>query len=73
MVANLLEGFGSKKVILEWVAPTDEKFQQLVGLNGDLYASLTAGMLEDCFRPKFELREKIVLPCGTRVMYSWVR
>jgi SAM-dependent methyltransferase len=73
MVANLLDGFGSKQLILEWVDPADEKFRQLVGLNGDLYASLTTGVMEDCFRQNFVLREKIVLPCGTRVMYSWVR
>jgi SAM-dependent methyltransferase len=73
MVANLLDRFGAKQVILEWVEPADPKFRQLAGLNAGLYASLTAGLLEDCMRPKFELREKMVLPCGTRVMYSWYR
>jgi hypothetical protein len=73
MAAHLLDRLGAKQVILEWVDPTDPKFRQLAGLNGALYASLTAGLLEDCLRPKFELREKIVLPCSTRVMYSWRR
>jgi SAM-dependent methyltransferase len=73
MVADLLDRVGANQVILEWVEPIDVKFRQLTGLNRDLYSYLTAGLLEESLRPKFELTEKMTLQCGTRVMYSWRR
>lgn len=71
MVVNLLARLGPKQVILEWVDPTDPKFQQVAGLNASLYKDLDSERLESCMGQKYSLREKLALPCGTRVMYLW--
>ena len=71
MVADLLAGLGANRVILEWVDPTDQKFQQVAGLNAPLYRGLDSAGLEACMGQKYKLLEKLPLPCGTRVMYLW--
>jgi SAM-dependent methyltransferase len=73
MVAALLDRLNPKRVILEWVDPMDQKFQQLAGLNRSLYSRLDATQLEDCLRQKFRMADRLPLPCATRVMYLWTR
>jgi SAM-dependent methyltransferase len=73
MVVNLLARLEPQQVILEWVDPTDPKFRQVAGLNAALYKNLNSGVLEDCMVKKYTMREKLPLPCGTRVMYLWGR
>jgi 2-polyprenyl-3-methyl-5-hydroxy-6-metoxy-1,4-benzoquinol methylase len=73
MIATLLDRLDPKRVILEWVDPKDQKFQQLAGLNGSLYSRLDATQLEDCLGQKFRMTDRLPLPCATRVMYLWTR
>jgi SAM-dependent methyltransferase len=73
MVVDLLERLNSRRVILEWVDPTDPKFQQIAGLNAALYARLDASQLEEAMSRHFRLAAKMPLKCTTRVMYSWSR
>jgi hypothetical protein len=73
MLAELLERLGPKRVVLEWVDPKDRKFLQLAGMNGDLYSELDSAQLEACMQQKFNLMERLSLPCATRVMYLWSR
>ena len=74
MLAELLAHLGPRRLILEWIDPTDRKFRQLSGVNHGLYELLNAAALEECFRAaQFDLVEKLPLPCGTRVMYVWRR
>jgi hypothetical protein len=72
-VVDLLANLGPKRVIIEWVDPMDQKFQQVAGLNGALYKGLDSGLLERCMGQKYNMLEKLLLPCGTRVMYVWKR
>jgi hypothetical protein len=73
MLASLLDRLRPRSVILEWVDPKDPKFRQLAGLNGALYSHLNEVRLEDSLNEKFDLVEKLPLPCATRVMYLWRR
>ena len=73
MLVDLLVQLNPERLILEWVDPADPKFRQLAGLNGQLYSYLDAALLEAHLGKIFNLAGKLVLPCGTRVMYSWVR
>ncbi len=73
LLAELLDKLGPQRVILEWVDPKDPKFQQVAGMNAPLYTDLDAERLEECMRQKYNLLEKLPLPCGTRVMYLWGR
>ena len=73
MLADLLGRLDPKRVILEWIDPQDPKFRQLAGLNGELYAALTARQLEEAMGERVKLVAKLTLPCATRVMYRWGR
>jgi 2-polyprenyl-3-methyl-5-hydroxy-6-metoxy-1,4-benzoquinol methylase len=73
MLGDLLDRIDPKRVVLEWVDPKDSKFQQLAGLNQDLYSQLDPETLEESMGRKFRLLSKMRLPCGTRVMYLWSR
>jgi len=73
MLVDLLDRLNPKRVILEWVDPKDQKFQQLAGLNRVLYSQLNTAQLEESLGQKFRMVKKLPLPCGTRVMYLWRR
>lgn len=73
MITDLLHRLNPKHVILEWVEPADQKFQQLAGLNHALYRHMDTPWLERHMERKFRLTAKLPLPCNTRVMYLWVR
>jgi len=73
MIADLLDGLNPRMIILEWIDPTDQKFQELTGFNGSLYSYLNAARLEESLSAKFRLTARLPLPCTTRVMYVWSR
>jgi SAM-dependent methyltransferase len=73
MLADMLDRLMPSRVILEWIAPKDPKFEQLAGLNAALYSHLDGHALEALLQQKFRLVAKMNLPCGTRVMYHWKR
>ncbi len=73
MIAELLERLAPRRIVLEWIDPTDAKFRQLAGANAELYAHLKPADLEDCMRQKFRLSVKLPLPCATRVLYVWTK
>jgi hypothetical protein len=73
MLADLLDGLNPKRIIVEWVDPSDQKFRQVAGLNGVLYKDLNAAKFESSLASKFRLGGKLLLPCATRVMYLWTR
>jgi SAM-dependent methyltransferase len=73
MIADLLDRLNPKQFILEWVSPSDPKFQQLAGLNGELYRHLDIDDLDCCLRPKFRLIERLHLSSGSRILFLWSR
>lgn len=73
MICDLLDYLEPKRVILEWIDPADEKFQQLAGFNWTLYSRLNAAKLESCLTGKFRIFAKLALPSAPRIMYSWYR
>jgi SAM-dependent methyltransferase len=73
MLVDLLAQLGPKRVIVEWVDPSDPKFKQLAGVNAPLYATLSATLMEECFARQFRLLAKQPLPGAARTMYAWSR
>jgi SAM-dependent methyltransferase len=73
MLAELFDRLNPQRLVVEWVDPKDKKFQQLAGVNQALYGGLDAASMEACLERKFRLVSKLMLPCGTRVMYLWTR
>ena len=73
MIVALFERLAPKRLIFEWVDPTDRKFQELAGFDYGLYRGLDSRVLEAAFSAKFCLKDKLALPCATRVMYLWER
>ena len=73
MLAELFDRLNPKRLLVEWVDPKDEKFQQLASINQALYSGLDAAAMEACLGSGFRLISKLILPCGTRVMYLWSR
>jgi 2-polyprenyl-3-methyl-5-hydroxy-6-metoxy-1,4-benzoquinol methylase len=73
MLAHLLDRLHPVQVIVEWISPNDQKFQQLAGLNAHLYSHLDETAFETSMQENFRLAEKTPLPCASRVMYDWRR
>ena len=73
MLLDLLDGFGARQAILEWVEPFDPKFEQLAGLNSALYRDMDAAWFESVVARRYRLVSKLRLPCGSRVLYLWSR
>jgi len=73
MITALFRQLSPQRLIVEWVDPSDPKFKELAGFDMELYRNLRPEMLEEQLGGYFRLDSKMVLPCGTRVMYLWVR
>jgi SAM-dependent methyltransferase len=73
MLVDMLHRLAVKRVIIEWVAPEDQKFRQLASINALLYKDLTSNHFEALMAQRFLLVARSTLPCGTRVMYEWIR
>jgi len=73
MLVDLLVRLGPKRVILEWVDPSDPKFREIAGLNAALYSGLNALQMEQCFAQRLQLIAKQPLPGAARTLYAWSR
>ena len=73
MLADLLVRLRPAQVIVEWISPSDQKFQQVAGLNAHLYSDLDETAFESSMEANFRLSEKTPLPRASRVMYDWRR
>jgi SAM-dependent methyltransferase len=66
-IATLVSNLTTRHLILEWVPPTDPKFQELLRGRGAIYTHITEAAFRDAFAEYFTTVEELVLVNG-RIM-----
>jgi SAM-dependent methyltransferase len=69
-LVQLLESLGGRTVIIEWVGTTDRRFQQIAGINAQLYENLTREQFEAALCRRFTIEKREALPGDTRTLYE---
>ena len=69
-VVQLLESLAARRVIVEWVERHDRRFQQIAGLNSNLYEGLSRESFELAVQRVFNIERCQPLPGGTRTLYE---
>jgi SAM-dependent methyltransferase len=66
-IATLVSSLTTRHLILEWVPPTDPKFQELLRGRGAIYTHITEAAFRDAFAKYFTTVDELVLVNG-RIM-----
>jgi SAM-dependent methyltransferase len=66
-IATLVSNLTTRHLILEWVPPTDPKFQELLRGRGAIYTHITEAAFRDAFAEYFTTVDELVLVNG-RIM-----
>jgi len=71
-IAALASTLTTRHLILEWVPPTDPKFQELLRGRADLYAHLTESAFREAFAEHFTIETELLL-ANRRILFHFVR
>jgi SAM-dependent methyltransferase len=71
-IAALANALTTRHLILEWVPPTDPKFQELLRGRDELYAHLTESAFRAAFSPHFTIEAELRL-ANRRILFHFVR
>ena len=71
-IAELAGTLTTRHLILEWVPPTDPKFQELLRGRGDLYEHLTESAFRAAFAKYFTIQAELLL-ANRRILFHFVR
>ena len=68
-IANLCSSLTTRHLILEWVPPTDPKFQELLRGRGAIYAHITEAAFRDAFGESFTTIDELALENGRTMLH----
>ena len=68
-IAALCSNLTTQHLILEWVPPTDPKFQELLRGRGDIYAHITEAAFRDAFCEYFMVIDELALGNGRTMLH----
>ena len=68
-IANLCSSLTTRHLILEWVPPTDPKFQELLRGRGAIYTHITEAAFRDAFGEYFTTVEELALVNGRTMLH----
>lgn len=73
MIFEFIHALDPKILIIEWIAPQDPRFQEIAGLNRQLYTDITKTQFEIAFSSAYSIVKQQLLPSGTRTLYFFER
>jgi SAM-dependent methyltransferase len=68
-IAALCNNLTTQHLILEWVPPTDPKFQELLRGRGDIYTHITEAAFRDAFGEYFTTIDELALVNGRTMLH----
>jgi len=68
-IAALCSNLTTRHLILEWVPPTDPKFQELLRGRGAIYTHITESAFRDAFAEHFATIDELVLVNGRTMLH----
>ncbi len=68
-IAALCSGLTTRHLILEWVPPTDPKFQELLRGRGAIYTHITEAAFRDAFGEHFATIDELALVNGRTMLH----
>jgi SAM-dependent methyltransferase len=68
-IAKLVSGLTTRNLILEWVPPTDPKFQELLRGRESIYAHITESLFRDAFAAYFSTVDELALTNGRTMLH----
>lgn len=68
-IFEFIHALNPKILIIEWIAPQDPRFDEIAGLNRQLYMDITETQFESTFSPAYRIVKHQILPSGTRKLY----
>jgi SAM-dependent methyltransferase len=71
-IATLASTLTTRHLVLEWVPPTDPKFQELLRGRDELYAHLTESAFRAAFAQHFTIASELLL-ANRRILFHFVR
>jgi hypothetical protein len=68
-IATLVSNLTTRHLILEWVPPTDPKFQELLRGRGAIYTHITEAAFRAAFAEHFATIDELVLVNGRTMLH----
>ena len=68
-IATLCSNLTTRHLILEWVPPTDPKFQELLRGRGAIYTHITEAAFRDAFAEHFTTIDELTLVNGRTMLH----